>query len=156
MKAYCGYYALANYMGKSFFGVGPSLSLRSFKKQVYAQYQRDLGLPKASISAFIAENGVGMEGLAVNQYHFQHTQDLATAAANGRFVASVLQQNNEGHWITYIQSGDGDWWEYDSWQAAPTHLGDRAQLQRRLRSFRRLYAMYYRQRGTWRRRFFGY
>jgi len=124
LAAFCGYYALCNYMGKE-------LDLEAFRKIVYTQYS-ELGLPEDELPAFVAQMGTGMEGIAVNNYGFAESSDAKSGIAKGRFMAATNRYG--GHWLTYIKDDSGNWWEYDSWLGDPSSIGSAAQLQEQLKT----------------------
>ena len=101
-SAYCGYYALCNYMAMTF-------NLTEIVKKTKNYYMTELGFNEMEAEEFIRTSGLNVQAF-LPSYGITAFTDMRDAINNGRFMAG-----GSGHWVVFKRNAIGKWWLFDSW-----------------------------------------
>ena len=101
-SAYCGYYALCNYMATTF-------NLTEIVKKTKKYYMTELGFNEMDAEEFIRTSGLNVQAF-LPSYGITAFTDMQSAIDNGRFMAG-----GSGHWVVFKRNANGKWWLFDSW-----------------------------------------
>ncbi len=105
-----------------------SLSRPSFLSQATTFYAEQLGADR-TFAREIAESG---NDPALIEHLLRNRAESTTRALTKTDLAYysrvLLALRNRAHFITILKDNNGQWWNYDSLQGAPTKIGDIAQF----------------------------
>jgi hypothetical protein len=117
----CAYFAAYHFL----YG---SLTRPAFLSQAATFYAQELGMNRTDARQ-LAESGNDpalVEFLLKNQA--ESTTRALTSTDLSYYNRVLLALKNQAHFLTILKDTRGQWWNYDSLQAAPARIGDVAQF----------------------------